>query len=88
MAKANEGGPAFPVFQRFQPTGDSPADTPTLDVEGEDGMSLRDYFAAKAMVAIIGRWSESQDPGTAYARAAERAYAMADEMLVARHPQP
>jgi hypothetical protein len=43
-----------------------------------DGMTLRDYFAAKAMQGICARvqWS--------YSGAAEDAYAYADAMLKAR----
>lgn len=54
-----------------------------------DGMSLRDYFAAKAMQAVLLKWppvlTEDQD---AIRRDTEEiargAYAMADAMLKAR----
>ena len=47
---------------------------------GEQGMTLRDYFAAKAMQADItdGRHEDQ------FAWCAERAYKMADAMLRAR----
>ena len=50
---------------------------------GSDGMTLRDYFAAKAMQGLI-----AQSAGTALGSrveiAAEYAYAAADAMLKAR----
>lgn len=36
-----DGGPAFPIF------------TPDIPVSGSPGISVRDYFAAKAMQAMI-----------------------------------
>jgi hypothetical protein len=45
MNGPNDGGPAFPVPEiRAGEIGVKPA---------EDGMSLRDYFAAKAMAGLI-----------------------------------
>lgn len=71
----NTGGPAFPVplnpGQSWQ--GMAPC----------DGMTLRDYFAAKAMQGLL-----AQSMGTALGSnpkyAAEYAYATADAMLKAR----
>ena len=57
------GGPAFPQQD---------------DATGSDGMTLRDYFAAKAMQALITRISMS---GGDQAR---KAYEIADAMLKAR----
>jgi hypothetical protein len=50
---------------------------------GHEGMTLRDYFAAKAMQGLL---SQSMVPtlGSDQKYAAEYAYAMADAMLVAR----
>jgi hypothetical protein len=42
------------------------------------GMTLRDYFAAKAMNAFLSR------PGSPFEKDAEYAYKMADAMLKAR----
>jgi hypothetical protein len=42
-------------------------------------MTLRDYFAAKAMASVIARGDDTNRPGMA-----EWAYAMADAMLKAR----
>ena len=73
------GGPAFPF------PSDADAGEP-----GELGMTLRDYFAAKAMQAVLLKWppilTEDQD---AIRRDTEEiargAYAMADAMLKARN---
>lgn len=48
--------------------------------ENEHGLTLRDYFAAKAMVVY---WSSPDVPDSRKA-AAEWAYLMADEMMKAR----
>jgi len=76
MTTTNDGGPAFPVT----PTDRSGQIAPT-----EFGMSLRDYFAAKAMQAsyllhMEGTRNVSKDA----ASLASEAYAMADAMLAAR----
>lgn len=69
----NNGGPAFPTENARQ-TGPSSWH--------EEGMTLRDYFAAKAMQAAISSKNcpESFD-GSVVATAS---YAMADAMLRAR----
>ena len=82
MEKAKDGGSAFPVIQEDM-TG----------VDGGPGMTLRDYFAAKALTGIfladekarleIGgdrRYSSADE----FARAA---YDQADAMLEARKPK-
>jgi hypothetical protein len=62
----NNGGPAFP----------------RTGWPNETGMTLRDYFAAKAMQALIpsGQTVDSM-------KYAESAYALADAMLKARGEQ-
>ena len=71
--KIKDGGPAFP----HQDTGDTST---------RPGLSLRDYFAAKAMQGVI-----AQECGTARGSdpkyAADYAYAAADAMLKAREAQ-
>ena len=62
------GGPAFPSTH---PHG------------REEGMTLRDYFAAKAMQAIIGRDTKGGPALVPIITAS--AYVMADAMLKARH---
>lgn len=69
MRNTNTGGPAFP--------------SPTDGMLDNEGMTLRDYFAAKAMQGLL-----AQAMGTALGSdpkyAAEYAYATADAMLKAR----
>jgi len=73
MSNTNTGGPAFPAGERFE------------GVDGwhtEPGMTLRDYFAAKAMAAYASSadWRIDMGPDeTAFA-----AYKQADAMLKAR----
>lgn len=47
--EVNDGGPAFPVrhYSQNQSTGEG------VIFESYNGMTLRDYFAAKAMAAIL-----------------------------------
>jgi len=52
------------------------------DVPAQDGMTLRDYFAAKALPAIINEPSMASDFGRDFI--ARQAYLMADAMLKAR----
>jgi hypothetical protein len=60
------GGPAFPDLQE--------------NWRGEKGMTLRDYFAAKAMQGMM---VDVEQPSCDYI--AKQAYAMADAMLEARN---
>lgn len=61
----NTGGPAFPAHH--------------FDLaEGEHGMTLRDYFAAKAMQALIEKYDESP------VEISLEAYEFADAMLKER----
>ena len=84
MRDMRHGGPAFPMREeRHEPiTADITAVTP-----GEwPGMSLRDYFAAKAMQAMVSTVPvEGQE--IQCNPIAEDAYKMADAMLRARLPQ-
>ncbi len=72
MGNTNTGGPAFPLHNHG-------AQTLGLHVTG---MTLRDYFAAKAIPAIL----EQKDvhDGRELTNAAWIAYQMADAMLRAR----
>jgi hypothetical protein len=75
MSNNETGGPAFPrpASEAHQHGMHSP----------QEGMTLRDYFAAKAMQAEISRSGYS---GTDFMIAdAKRAYYMADVMLKARN---
>ena len=64
----NDGGPAFPQEN---------------DATGSMGMTLRDYFAAKAMHGMCSSDSYCVD-GWAHSDIAVQAYQMADAMLRAR----
>ena len=63
----NTGGPAFP--------------TPAHNLQN-DGMTLRDYFAAKAMQGVIASLQEGDERGCVWV--AVYAYQYADAMLKAR----
>lgn len=67
---ARDGGPAFASGNAEQ--------------GGADGMSLRDYFAAKAMQAMIVNDDDCAFHNDIRRRAASVAYIVADEMLKAR----
>ena len=70
MSNTNTGGPAFPV------TSDNYANS------NSEGMTLRDYFAAKAMQGMLAyAYFHPLAMEDGYAR---DAYAMADAMLKAR----
>ena len=60
----NTGGPAFPL---------------NLKEKWYEGMSLRDYFAAKAMQGLL-----SSDVEASIEQFAAKSYEMADAMLKAR----
>jgi hypothetical protein len=73
MSTTNTGGSAFPAFEHHAGYGQMLA---------VGGMTLRDYFAAKAMQGMVnyGPWSDNQDR----MQIAECAYKMAEAMLKAR----
>lgn len=77
------GTPAFPRPASFYATGN-------LQSRQQDGMDLRDYFAAQALVGLMGRsWQDPQTgelPDDIYAIWAVAAYEIADRMLAARQP--
>ena len=69
---SNTGGPAFPC------------DLTAYDsevVKNFQGMTLRDYFAAKAMAALVVVYTDDKAIVDEYS---QRAYAIADAMLKAR----
>jgi len=74
MSEINTGGPAFPQDIGWV--------SPNQHVQyrgPQGGMTLRDYFAAKAMQELM-----QMEHVETYASAATRAYEMADAMLKAR----
>ena len=82
----DDGGPAFPSHTKhvtlsnpdkpYNGDSTSPDWNPNLEYY-PDGMSLRDYFAAKALTALANQYG-SED-------AAKWAYQMADSMLKERN---
>lgn len=74
MDDTKNGGPAFPRAAHEGETTKSGL---------QNGMSLRDYFAAKAMAGMIGgdpEWAQAMN----YEQLALRSYDIADAMLSAR----
>ncbi len=67
MSDINDGGPAFPWGEHGTHLG---------------GMTLRDYFAAKAMQGLVTATQEMTH--VTVAMLADEAYAYADAMLAAR----
>lgn len=90
MSKINDGGPAFPCA--WENDGDMNATAPNGRVvppggtEIMQGMTLRDYFAAKAMQIVgcppnrVGDAENKRD----LQHWSERCYALADAMIRAR----
>lgn len=76
MTNEKEGGPAFPSHEA--------AESDYRNRISGGGMSLRDYFAAKAMQGMFAsdtdEWNEQGD----WESRAKSAYNMADAMLKAR----
>lgn len=69
MSAADAGGPAFPVY--------SP------DCGTNSGMTMRDYFAAKAMQVVLHGYRQSTDNAVGEI-VAGLSYRVADAMLEAR----
>ena len=68
----NDGGPAFPRTQSTLPIGGD---------KTQSGMSLRDYFAAQALTALI---SHNPCPDNTGGFLVELSYSFADGMLKER----
>jgi hypothetical protein len=76
MINTKTGGPAFPR------AGNEWADMAWVEAPAKDGMTLRDYFAAKAMQSILAR--EHGRSTTTLEFVGNHAYQYADAMLKAR----
>ena len=76
MSEKDTGGPAFPFPTSLYPDG-------STNEPGHISMTLRDYFAAKAMQAHIAALSSAVIPDW-HAQVAELSYLTADAMLEAR----
>jgi hypothetical protein len=73
MSNTNTGGPAFPTVDYTKPVGSG---NHIMTING--GMTLRDYFAAKAMQGLCS------GNNTNAKEIAQAAYIVADAMLKAR----
>lgn len=80
MSAKDNGGPAFPCLPPLGPDGTSAVGYPYVT----SGLSIRDYFAAKAMQALImtpmNDWPLPEDTESV----SEKAYLLADAMLKER----
>lgn len=81
MSEINTGGPAFPTKKRVLRDGYA-----IPDFEPTHGMTLRDYYAGKAMEALIAKSSGQDSTGgkNGVPLIAKYAYEYADAMLKAR----
>lgn len=82
----NDGGSAFPHTAYFAKNAEL-GDDPMIPVSG--GMTLRDYFAAKAMQALVSRYGCDipflpQDNHNPWHHTADWAGQIADAMLAER----
>lgn len=75
MTEKSTGGQAFPK---------AGYDGPDRSEFSEDGMTLRDYFAAKALVGGIAEFFQGGHAWADYNEFAESCYGMADAMLKER----
>ena len=81
----NDGGPAFPCEEQIRCNGE------VCDIRKFTGMTIRDYFAAKALQGNLA--GQSIDVGyydgeDTWNKAAKDAYKAADAMLKAREAKP
>lgn len=92
LSEPKDGGPAFPVECDW--TTRKPMGMQTGNCSGwVTGMSLRDYFAAKAMAAFIttpteGTFNKISETALTWniVKLSRAAYDVADAMLTARKP--
>ncbi len=80
MPKTNDGGAAFPLDLEY-------VDSDGLEVAANMGMSLRDYFAAKAMQVVLAEKDKNKYTRATIALIATTSYLIADAMLEARKCQ-
>lgn len=89
--KPDNGGPAFPDVEQFAILRSTltPAQEPIKEIVYQRcrGMSLRDYFAAAALSAIVSGWYAGKRVGTSlgdHEGIADCAYQLADAMIAER----
>lgn len=83
MSITNNGGPAFPCLEATV-TGIDSDGQDRIDTEAHGGMTLRDYFAAKALPGILVPIMADECHNWKPADFASEAYAIADAMLAER----
>lgn len=86
----NEGGPAFalgPTASTMKPHADGGGHVIVTHYGMESGMTLRDYFAAKALQGLLGN-SEFHVETAIPNAIATYAYQAADAMIEAREAKP
>ena len=91
MSEKN-GGPAFPCMEQAWLV-DQSGNSPPVSVPSQcNGMSLRDYFAAKAMEGVVFELTRSINRATFSEgwddKIAQQSYRVADAMLRAREVKP
>ena len=69
----NDGGPAYPIYPRHEGSA-------VREIEGAVGMTLRDYFAIRALAGYLSD-SQLRGPQEEFARLS---YELADFMLTER----
>jgi hypothetical protein len=79
MSNTNTGGPAFPTQSKL---GVNDTSTWIAEIPGQPGMTLRDYFAAKAMQGMFA--SSLVPQNVTNEELSTEAYNVADAMLKAR----
>ena len=78
--KKDDGGPAFPVIHEVPP---QPGQEKAISVNS--GITMRDYFAAKAVQSLMSHEIYRTENDETFAQAhARQAYEYADAMLAAR----
>jgi hypothetical protein len=81
MSKIDDGGYAFPRAA-------TETNNPNMFFEPQEGMTLRDYFAAAALQGWLASWPEQGTPHPSEnynaLNVANLSYRMADAMLAAR----
>jgi len=82
MSEPRDGGPAFPR------SGFDIAENSLKSIAGEEGMSLRDWFAGMALQGFCGMSDTEGNWTWTVEEAASTAYRCADAMLKAREVQP
>ncbi|RZJ12171.1 MAG: hypothetical protein EOP39_04235 [Rubrivivax sp.] len=89
MSAINDGGPAFPAEYMKHAPGEVGNNIAIM--ARSSGMTLRDYFAAKAVVGWLASYPADVEAGVVSAGSfgiAKMAYDIADAMLKTREVQP